>query len=126
MSSKRAFFRSLLERGKVAAKRHIETQALFFSVRDRHAGAGRGSLNVRSVHGMLLHITKVRGLPTMHTHLLRDACATHMLDNGCPLDVISQILGHDSLDVTAHYAQVSTRLMMQTYRSAHPHARTSR
>ena len=23
-----------------------------------------------------------------------------MLDNGCPLDVISHILGHDSLDVT--------------------------
>jgi hypothetical protein len=46
-----------------------------------------------------------------------------MLDNGCPLDVISHILGHDSLDVTAHYAQVSTRLMMTTYNQAHPHAR---
>jgi site-specific recombinase XerC len=34
------------------------------------------------------------------------------------------ILGHDNLDVTAHYAQVSTRLMMQIYNQAHPHART--
>jgi site-specific recombinase XerD len=59
----------------------------------------------------------------MHPRLLRHACATHMLDNGCPLDVIAQILGHDNLDVTAHYAQVSTRLMMDTYNAAHPHAR---
>ena len=36
----------------------------------------------------------------------------------------SHILGHDSLDVTAHYAQLSTRLMMTTYNAAHPHART--
>jgi site-specific recombinase XerD len=48
-----------------------------------------------------------------------------MLDNGCPLDVIAQILGHDNLDVTAHYAQVSTRLMMDTYNRAHPHARAA-
>jgi hypothetical protein len=27
------------------------------------------------------------------------------------------------LHVTAHYAQVSTRLMMTTYNQAHPHAR---
>jgi len=72
---------------------------------------------------MLLHITRVRGLPAMHPHLLRHACATHMLDNGCPLDVIAAVLGHDNLDVTAHYAQVSTRLMMATYNQAHPHAK---
>jgi site-specific recombinase XerC len=48
-----------------------------------------------------------------------------MLDNRCPLDVIAQILGHDNLDVTAHYAQVSTRLMMETYNGAHPHAKAA-
>jgi site-specific recombinase XerC len=47
-----------------------------------------------------------------------------MLDNGCPLDVIAEILGHDNLDVTAHYAQVSTRLMMKSYNAAHPYAQS--
>jgi CheY-like chemotaxis protein len=47
---------------------------------------------------------------------------THMLDNGCPLDVIAEILGHDNLDLTAHCVQVSTRLMMAAYNSAHPYA----
>jgi hypothetical protein len=37
--------------------------------------------------------------------------ATHVLDNGCPLDGISHILGHDNFDVTAYCAQVSIRLM---------------
>ena len=46
-------------------------------------------------------------------HLLRHACATHMLDNGCPLDVISHILGHDNIDVTAHYAQVTRRTRLR-------------
>jgi site-specific recombinase XerD len=67
------------------------------------------------------------GMLPMHPNLLRHACATHMLDNGCPLDVISQILGHDSLDVTAYYTQVSTRLMMKEYNgSASAHAKVMR
>ena len=74
---------------------------------------------------MLLHMTKVRGLH-QPTHLLRHARATHRLDNSCPLDVISHILGHDNIDVTAHGAQVSIRLMMKEYSGAHPHARGSR
>jgi integrase/recombinase XerC len=117
----------LAERNRVLNKKKTETTALFFRVRGRLAhtkcAGSTVPINVRSVHRMLLHMTKVRGLPAMHPHLLRHACATHMLDNGCPLDVISHLLGHDSLDVTAHYAQVSTRLMMTTYNQAHPHAR---
>jgi len=108
----------------VAKRLGIETRALFFAVRNRYASEETGiSLNVRSVHRMLLHTTKVGGLPPMHPHLLRHACATHMPDNGCSLDVISHILGHDNLDVTARYAQVSTRLMIQAYKATHPHAR---
>jgi len=53
----------------------------------------------------------------------RNPKAIASLDNGCALDVIAEILGHDNLDITAHYAQVSTRLMMATYTKTHPHAR---
>jgi hypothetical protein len=40
--------------------------------------------------------------------------------------VIAQLFGHDNLDIAAHYAQVSTRLMMQTCKASHPHARGPR
>ena len=102
----------------------MEIGVLFFAVRNRYEKSSTNiePINVRSIVRMLLYMTQVRGLQPMHPHLLRHACATHMLDNGCPLDVIAHLLGHDNLDVTAHYAQVSTRLMMDTYNSSHPYA----
>jgi len=66
--------------------RKLETRSLFFGLRNNEVGS---AISVRSVFRMLLHMTKVRGLQRMHPHLLRHACATHMLDNGCPLDVIA-------------------------------------
>lgn len=112
-------------RTRMLQRLKVETSALFFAVRNRYAGQQRGSLDVRSVRRMLRSMAEVRGLPSLHPHLLRHACGTHLLDHGCALDVIRDILGHDNLDVTAHYAQVSTRLMMQTYNKAHPHAKPS-
>ena len=108
-----------------AKKLKVETTILFFAVRNRYVNSAADveAINVRSVHRMVLYMTQVRGLQPMHPHLLRHACATHMLENGCPLDVIGKVLGHDNLDITAHYAQVSTRLMMTAYNHAHPHAR---
>jgi integrase/recombinase XerC len=104
--------------------RGLAAEVLFFSVHNPYAAAGLPvqPINVRSIGRMLLFMTKVRLLKPMHPHLLRHACATHMLENGCPLDVIAHVLGHDNLDITAHYAQVSSRLMMKSYNAAHPHA----
>jgi integrase/recombinase XerC len=111
-------------RDRMLNQNGTKTAALFFRVRGKNVKRAAGVLpiNVRSVHRLVRYMSQVRGLVVMHPHLLRHACATHMLDHGCPLDVIQHILGHDRLDVTAHYAQVSTRLMMREYNYAHPHA----
>jgi integrase/recombinase XerC len=103
----------------------LAAEVLFFAVHNPYAAGGLPvqPINARSIRRMLLFMTKVRLLKPMHPHLLRHACATHMLENGCPLDVIAQVLGHDNLDITFHYAQVSSRLMMKSYNAAHPHAR---
>jgi integrase/recombinase XerC len=117
----------LIARAKVLAGhelRNLETDVLFFAVRNRYAkGPSIEPIDVRSIRRLVLYMTQVRGLRPMHPHLLRHACATHLLDHGCPLDVIAKVLGHDNLDITAHYAQVSTRLMTTAYNGAHPHAR---
>jgi integrase len=39
-------------------------------------------------------------------HLLRHSLATHLLDSGVSIDVISDILGHNSVETTRRYAQV--------------------
>jgi site-specific recombinase XerD len=45
-----------------------------------------------------------------------------MLDNGAPLVVIQQLLGHAKLSTTALYAFVSITLMQKSYNEAHPSA----
>ena len=39
-------------------------------------------------------------------HRLRHSLATHLLGNGVALDVISDVLGHTSVEATRRYAQV--------------------
>jgi integrase/recombinase XerC len=111
--------RGMVRRGK------IKSRALLLSVSPKSYMEQRKgkALNVRSVGRMLNQMTNARGLQRMHPHLLRHACATHLLENRCPLEVISQLLGHANLDTTAQYAQVSTRLMLSAYKAAHPHAK---
>jgi len=120
--SRAAFDAYLPARRRLARKYKLKTRALFFAVRNRYAEQDREAISVRTVGRILNEMTEARGLQKMHPHLLRHSCATHMLDNGAPLDVIAQLLGHANLDTTAHYAQVSTRLMLQAYNAAHPHA----
>ena len=120
--SRAAFDAYLPAKRRLARKYKLKTRALFLAVRNRYAEQDREAINARTVGRILNEMTEARGLQKMHPHLLRHSCATHMLDNGAPLDVIAQLLGHANLDTTAHYAQVSTRLMLQTYNAAHPHA----
>ena len=44
--------------------------------------------------------------PRRGFHLLRHSLATHLLDGGVPLEVISDVLGHSSVETTRRYAQV--------------------
>ena len=119
----------LPERQEVLRRRKQKSEALFFrcnspSSRNRRMFSNRilDALDVRSVRRTLIAVCQAKGLPPMHPHMLRHACATHMLDNGAPLTVIRALLGHAKLSTTAQYAFVSTGLMQKAYNSAHPSA----
>lgn len=52
---------------------------------------------------------------TIHPHQLRHSYATHMVDNGAPLEVIQSLLGHEKSETTKIYAHLSGKLRHDFY-----------
>jgi integrase/recombinase XerC len=77
-------------------------------------------LTERTIHRMVVAAAKKVGLPGVTPHTLRHSFATHMLENGAPLRVIQELLGHESLVTTQRYLTVTTEQMKKSYMEAHP------
>jgi len=54
------------------------------------------------------------------THLLRHACATHMLEGGADIRFIQAMLGHANLETTQIYTQVAIDKLIEVHRATHP------
>jgi len=111
-------------RAKTLESFNLKTSALLFSLGPRHSVE---RLNVRTIGRIVKATAEARGLDPAkwHPHLLRHACATHMHDHDAPLQGVAALLGHARLSSTQIYTRVSVGRMMQTYRTAHPHAQSS-
>ena len=53
-------------------------------------------------------------------HLLRHACATHMLENGADIRYIQALLGHANLNTTEIYTHVSIDKLKAIHAATHP------
>lgn len=62
---------------------------------------------------------------TAHPHQLRHSFATHLLQNGCPINAISAMMGHESLCTTAGYMALDVRAKRECIEKYHPRERVT-
>jgi integrase/recombinase XerD len=81
-----------------------------------------GRLSRQSVHAVCERYGRVAGIEGLHPHTLRHSYATHMLEGGCDLRVVQELLGHVDVSTTQLYTHISNAALHETYWRAHPRA----
>jgi site-specific recombinase XerD len=82
-----------------------------------------GRLTARSMRRILdTAALKAGCLKPISPHKLRHACATHMLEGGADVRLLQELLGHQSINTTQVYTQVTRTKLLEVYDRAHPRA----
>ena len=59
---------------------------------------------------------------SVHPHTLRHSAATHMLEAGCDLRTLQELLGHTSVSTTKIYTKLTKEYLVEIFKESHPRA----
>ncbi|MDI6640817.1 MAG: tyrosine recombinase XerC [Elusimicrobiota bacterium] len=91
-------------------------QALFVNYRGER-------ISERGVRKILLRWIEQAGIRKhISPHTIRHTFATHLLDAGCDLRSVQEMLGHKSLTTTQIYTHITPERLKKIYNKAHPRA----
>jgi len=104
----------------------------YLEVRHQRFGFDNGALflsdkaqrmNGEQVYRLVKHyLSMVSTLKKRSPHVLRHTFATAMLNNGAGLEVIKDLLGHESVGTTEIYTHATFEQLKRVYNKAHPRA----
>jgi site-specific recombinase XerD len=84
-------------------------------------------ISQRGVEKIFTSVLRKSGLEKHASpHTLRHSFATHLLEEGSDLVTIKELLGHESLQTTQIYTNISKQKMKAVYQRAHPRDRYRR
>ena len=87
-------------------------------------GNNKEKLTTRRIEQIIDNIIKHTSIKLNITpHVFRHTFATHLLDQGCDLIVVQELLGHTSLSSTEIYTHVSNEQIRNVYLNAHPRSK---
>lgn len=78
-------------------------------------------ITTRAVEQIINDIVKKASIKKhVSPHMLRHSFATHLLNNGCDILTVKELLGHESLESTQIYTHVSNERLREVYLKCHP------
>ncbi|MDR1444755.1 MAG: tyrosine recombinase XerC [Treponema sp.] len=81
-----------------------------------------GAISVPGVRWIITKYAERSGLGKhIHPHSLRHSFATHLVNSGCDVRVVQELLGHASISTTQRYTHVDIERLKKVYAKAHPH-----
>ena len=94
-----------------------EQRAMFLNQRG-------GALSRQGLYKVIQGRAKAVGLAErMSPHTLRHSFATHLLEGGCDLRSVQEMLGHADVSTTQIYTHLSSQRIKDVYFDAHPRAK---
>ena len=73
-------------------------------------------LQIGGVETRLRELGNRLNLPKVHPHKFRRTMATSAIDKGMPIEQVQQLLGHQKIDTTMHYAMVKQQNVKMAHR----------
>jgi len=115
-ASSGAVLKTWIHQGRPALTQDPMNRTIFLSRR------GQG-LSRKTVWHLIRRYARQAGIAKpIHPHTLRHSFATHLLDNGAPLRIIQEMLGHADIGTTQIYTHVDQGRLVKMHHQYHPRA----